>query len=369
MKILITGAGGFIGRNLRAQLLNLGYTDLILFERDSSLDELKEELASISFVFHFAGVNRPEREEEFWIGNVEFTANLLELLRSAGAPVPVLFTSSIQAQLDNPYGRSKRRAEELLLHYAERTGSKVYIYRLPNVFGKWARPNYNSAVATFCHNVARGLPIEIHDPERELTLVYIDDVVNEFLSVMEHVNVIDTGYRDVSPVYRTKLKDLAEKIIGFNEARKRMVIPPLADTFDRKLYATFVSYLPAQEISVELEMKRDERGWLSEFIKSHHAGQIFISKTKPGITRGNHWHHTKVEKFLVIQGEALIRLRKIDSSEVIEYKVDGDRLQVIDIPPGYTHSITNIGETELITLFWASEIFDPDKPDTYRMEV
>lgn len=369
MNILITGANGFIGKNLTAQLRNKGYINLSLVDTSTSMQELKEELKKADFIYHLAGVNRPQSEEEYWQGNVEFTKFITNMLTSISKNTPILFTSSIQVQLDNPYGKSKKQAEEVLLNYGEKTNAKVYIYRLPNVFGKWCRPNYNSVVATFCYNISRNLPIQIHDPEKELTLVYIDDVVNEFISTLEKQNNLQSGYKEVYPIYKIKLNQLAEKIHKFNQSRFNLLMPSLESEFDKKLYATFISYLPTEGFSCDLEMKIDHRGWLAEVIKSQSFGQIFISKTKPGITRGNHWHHTKVEKFLVVQGEAIIKFRRIDSEEVIEYRVSGEKLQIVDIPPGYTHSITNIGETELITIFWASEIFNSQAPDTYYMEV
>ncbi|MCX7735010.1 MAG: NAD-dependent epimerase/dehydratase family protein [bacterium] len=368
MNILITGAKGFVGRNLFAQLKNIGYDNIIQIDVDTPEHVFLQGLKQAQFIYHLAGVNRPRDEEEYWQGNFEFTKKLVEILQSQSKNTPVVFTSSIQAEFDNPYGKSKKAAEELLIQYSKNTNAKVFIYRLPNVFGKWCKPNYNSVVATFCYNISRGIPIQIHDPEKELTLVYIDDVVNEFTKLLK-ADDIAPGYMEVPVKYRIKLKDLAEKIYTFEKSRKTLLMPSLKDEFDKKLYATFISYLAEDKFSYELEMKHDNRGWLTEFIKSEPFGQIFISKTKPGITRGNHWHHTKVEKFLVIQGEALVKLRAIYSEQIIEYKVSGEKLQVIDIPPGYTHSITNVGQTELITIFWASEIYNPNNPDTYYLEV
>jgi UDP-2-acetamido-2,6-beta-L-arabino-hexul-4-ose reductase len=369
MKILITGANGFFGKNLVYSLKNKGYNHLIEIDRNSSKEDLIKGLLESDFVFHLAGVNRPKNEKEFFTGNVDFTKELVEILSKNNRKTPILFSSSIQALLDNPYGKSKREAEKILIDFSNSNGNKIFIFRLPNVFGKWSRPNYNSVVATFCYNIARDLPIEIHDPEKELTLVYIDDVINEFIKTMENYYEIETGFLEVKTTYKIKLKDLANKIYSFKEIRKKLKIPSFEDELTRKLYATFLSYFPENNLGYELEMKKDNRGWLSEFLKSNNFGQIFISKTKPGITRGNHWHHTKVEKFLVVQGKAMIRLRNIISNEIVEYEVSGEELRVIDIPPGYTHSITNIGEEELITLFWSSEIFNPEKPDTYYLEV
>ncbi len=369
MKILITGSKGFIGKNLISQLNNLGFSDIIEIDTNSTIQDLEMALSSSEFIFHLAGVNRPQNIEEYWKGNFEYTKFICDYLINNKKSIPIVFSSSIQAELDNPYGKSKKAAEEILLQYSEQANAKVFIYRLPNVFGKWSRPNYNSAIATFCYNIARNLPIRIDDPEKVLNLVYIDDVVDEFIQTMKNFENLESGYHKVKIEYKIKISQIVEKLYTFKNIRESLLMPDLKDSFDKKLFATFISYLPEDNLNYELEMKQDNRGWLSEFIKSENFGQIFVSKTKPGITRGNHWHHTKVEKFLVIYGEALIKLRKIDSDEVIEYKVSGDKLQVIDIPPGYTHSITNIGQSDLITIFWASEIFNPDKPDTYYLEV
>ena len=257
----------------------------------------------------------------------------------------------------------------MIFKYGEENGVKVLVYRLPNLFGKWSRPNYNSVVATFCYNIARDLEIQIHDPNTELTLCYIDDVVNEFISALEGKETRDGMFCKVPKTYKIKLGELAEKLYSFRRSRDTLVMPSLEDEFDRALYGTYLSYLPEDQFSYKLEKKEDNRGWLAEFIKSQSMGQIFISRTKPGITRGNHWHHTKAEKFLVIQGEAIIRFRKIDSNEIIEYRVSGEVPEVVDIPTGYTHSIENVGKEDVITIFWASEIFDPQKPDTYYLEV
>lgn len=369
MKILVTGSKGFVGRNLVAELKNKGYTDIFEFDRDSDKSLLDKYAKECEFVFHLAGVNRPKNEEEFMEGNFGFTSELLELLKKHNNKAPILITSSIQAEKDNPYGRSKKAGEDLVFAYGKETGVKVLVYRLLNLFGKWCRPNYNSVVATFCHNIARNLEIQINDPNTELTLCYIDDVVNEFISALNGKETRDGDFCKVSKTYKIKLRELAEKIYSFKNNRETLVMPSLENEFDRALYGTYLSYLPKDEFSYKLKKNEDNRGWLAEFIKSESFGQIFISKTKPGITRGNHWHHTKAEKFLVIQGEAIIRFRNIDSDEVIEYKVSGEKPEVVDIPTGYTHSIENIGKEDIITLFWASEIFNPEKPDTYYLEV
>ncbi|CAH2713882.1 UDP-2-acetamido-2,6-beta-L-arabino-hexul-4-ose reductase [Neobacillus rhizosphaerae] len=369
MKILVTGAKGFVGKNLIAQLKNKGYNDILEFGRESDYSLLDEYTKECEFVFHLAGVNRPKEEQEFMDGNFGFTSELLELLKKYDNKSPVLITSSTQAEKDNPYGRSKKAGEDLLFTYSKETGAKALVYRLPNLFGKWCRPNYNSAVATFCHNIARDLEIQVNDPNTELTLCYIDNVVEEFLRALEGIETKDGDFCSVPIFYKIKLGELADKIFAFRKNRDTLVMPSLESEFDKALYGTFLSYLEEDNFSYRLKKNVDNRGWLAEFIKSKSMGQIFISKTKPGITRGNHWHHTKVEKFLVIQGEAVIKFRKIGTEEVLEYEVNGEIPEVVDIPVGYTHSIVNTGEEDVITLFWACEIFDTEKPDTYFLEV
>ena len=369
MKILVTGAKGFVGKNLIAELKNKGYIDIYEFDQDTKKSLLDEYVRECEFVFHLAGVNRPKNEKEFMEGNFGFTYELLELLKKHNNKAPVLITSSIQAERDNPYGISKRAAEDLLFAYGKETGVKVLVYRLPNLFGKWCRPNYNSAVATFCHNIARNLDIQVNAPDAELTLCYIDDVLVEFVAALERKETRAGKFCIVPVTYKITLGGLADKLYSFRKNRVTLIMPSLESNFDRALYGTFLSYLAEDNFSYKLKKNVDDRGWLAEFIKSESMGKIFISKTKPGITRGNHWHHTKVEKFLVIQGEAVIKFRKISSDEMIEYKVNGETPEVVDIPTGYAHSIVNIGEEDVITLFWASEIFNLDKPDTYYLEV
>jgi UDP-2-acetamido-2,6-beta-L-arabino-hexul-4-ose reductase len=369
MKILVTGAKGFVGKNLIAELKNKGYIDIYEFDQDTKKSLLDEYVRECEFVFHLAGVNRPKNEKEFMEGNFGFTYELLELLKKHNSKAPVLITSSIQAERDNPYGISKKAAEDLLFAYGKETGVKVLVYRLPNLFGKWCRPNYNSVVATFCHNIARNLDIQVNAPDAELTLCYIDDVLVEFVAALERKETRAGKFCIVPVTYKITLGDLADKLYSFRKNRETLIVPSLESNFDRALYGTFLSYLAEDNFSYKLKKNVDDRGWLVEFIKSESMGQIFISKTKPGIKRGNHWHHTKVEKFLVIQGEAVIKFRKISSDEVIEYKVNGETPEVVDIPTGYVHSIVNIGEEDVITLFWASEIFNLDKPDTYYLEV
>ncbi len=368
--ILLTGANGFIGRNLRTRLERRDDVRLICIDVDNSKDELIAAAIEADFIIHLAGVNRPKNVSEFESGNKGLTEELVELLSSRDKKTPILISSSSQATLDNPYGKSKLGAEEAIRDYARTSDAPVFIFRLPNVFGKWCRPNYNSVVATWCYNTTRSLPIQINDPSAELHLVYVDDVAEAFIAAFDGILCPDNyGFCQVNQTYKKTLVQIAEILESFSASRKTLVIPSFDDRFTRALYATWLSYLPEQDFGYFLDMKKDDRGWLAEFIKSLSFGQIFVSKTKPGITRGNHWHHTKVEKFLVITGEALIRFRKIDDNAIIEYPVSGNDLRVIDIPVGYTHSITNIGDTELITLFWADEVYDPTISDTYYLEV
>lgn len=368
--VLVTGAAGFIGKNLCSTLEQDPDIEILRFGRHNSMEELTQYIFRADFIYHLAGVNRPENVEEFDIGNRGFTEVLLKLIEESGKKTPVVITSSIQAELDNPYGLSKKAAESAVFEWNRRTRIPVYVYRLPNVFGKWCRPNYNSVVATFCHNITHGLPIQINNPATELTLVYVDDVVTELLTVMDgFAHTSDDGFSYIPRTFKVTLQQLADTLYSFAESRKNLIVPNFEGDFEKCLYATYISYLPEDSFGYDLDMKHDDRGWLAEFIKSRQFGQIFISRTKPGITRGNHWHHTKIEKFLVIEGEALIKFRKIGTDGVLEYKVSGEQLRVIDIPAGYTHSITNVGKTDVITLFWADEIFNPDNPDTYFSEV
>ncbi|HBY93754.1 MAG TPA: capsular biosynthesis protein [Chloroflexi bacterium] len=369
MNILVTGSNGFIGKNLVAWLERDASHRVLRFERGNTWQELEQVLEAADFVFHLAGVNRPQSEEEFRGGNVGLTVGICDRLLTLGRPVPLVLASSSQAILDNPYGISKRQAEEVVSQYAQRSGAHVAIYRLKNVFGKWCRPNYNSAVATFCHNIARDLPITISDPNRKLDLIYVDDVVQHFLQELQSPEPGGVYCREVEPAYQITLGRLVELIRSFRQMRQTLMVPDLGEPFVRKLYGTYLAYLPPDNFAYGLDQKCDPRGSLAEFIKTPSSGQIFVSRTAPGVTRGNHYHHTKTEKFLVLEGEAVIRFRHLRNDEVIEYHVRGEEFRVVDIPPGYTHSIENVGGRELVTLFWASEVFDPDRPDTYGMAV
>ncbi len=367
--ILITGAGGFVGKNLVATLRTAGYTDLMLFEKDDTPETLADYCRRAAFVVHLAGINRPTDPSEFYTGNAGLTDTLLADLEAAGNTAPVLVTSSTQAELDNDYGKSKRQAEEAIFAHRRRTGAAVYVFRMPGVFGKWCRPNYNSVVATFCHNVAHGLPIQVRDSAFSLPLVYIDDVVACILAAFDGDVMMDrsaTPICHMHPIHEVTLGRLAELIQGFAAGRTSLAVPDLAPgSFEKKLYSTYLSYLPSDQFSYPLEMHTDNRGSFTEFLRSPERGQVSINISHPGIVKGNHWHHTKNEKFLVVKGEGVIRFRNIFSREVIEYHVSGDKLEVVDIPCGYTHNIENVGTEDMVTVMWANEAFDPDHPDTF----
>lgn len=368
--VLVTGADGFIGKNLCVTLEGRDDIRLLKYDIHNTMEQLQGYLVEADILFHLAGVNRPKDISEFDEGNRGFTETILDFLEQKGLKPTLVLSSSIQAVLPNPYGVSKKAAEDSVLDWSRRSGGQAYVFRLPNVFGKWCRPNYNSVVATFCHNIARGIPIRVDDPRTKLTLVYIDDVVQEMINCIDgHPNQDGEGYCHVPRTFVVTLQQLADTIYSFARNRETLMMPDLQEDFNRFMYAAYTSYLPEDRVSYELHMKHDNRGWLAEFIKSEQSGQVFVSRTIPGITRGNHWHHTKVEKFLVIYGEGLIKLRRVDSTDVVEIRVSGDELRVVDIPAGYTHSITNVGEGDMITLFWADEVFDPKDPDTFYLEV
>ncbi|NDW08956.1 capsular polysaccharide biosynthesis protein CapF [Dysgonomonas sp. 520] len=372
MKILVTGSNGFVGKNLIVELHNQGYTDLMKYDIDTDPALLDEYAKECQFIFHLAGVNRPENTEDFMSGNFGFTSQLLEALKKYGNKAPVLITSSTQAALDNPYGQSKKAGEELMFAYSLDTKAQVYVYRLPNVFGKWCRPNYNSAVATFCNNIANDLPIKVNDPNVEMSLVYIDDVVASFiekLKLTEKQIGSQNRYEEVTPLHKIKLGEIVDLLHQFKESRINLQVPDLADAFTKKLYSTYLSYLPTDQFSYPLKMNIDERGSFTEFLKSTDRGQVSINISKPHITKGNHWHHTKNEKFLVVSGKGVIRFRQIDSDKIIEYFVSGDKLEVVDIPVGYTHNIENLGDTDMVTVMWVNEIFDQERPDTFFFKV
>lgn len=383
MNILVTGAKGFVGRNLISQLHNiqsgkaknyaLSGEELKVFEYDIDSDpaELDVYCKNADFVFNLAGVNRPKEQSEFMQGNFGFASTLLDTLKKYGNKCPVMISSSTQAALNNPYGESKRAGEELMFDYAKETGAKVLVYRFPNVFGKWCRPNYNSAVATFCNNIAHDLPIQVNDPVVVMNLVYVDDVVDELISALNGMEHREGDYCIVPVVHTVTLGAIVDLLYSFRESRKNLSVPNMGDAFTKKLYSTYLSYLPTDQFSYPLKMNVDSRGSFTEIIRSDDRGQFSVNITKPHIVKGNHWHHTKNEKFVAVSGEGVIRFRDMrqPDSEVIEYHVSGDKIEVIDIPTGYTHNIENTGETDLVTFIWCNECFDPNRPDTYFEEV
>ncbi|WP_214756191.1 capsular polysaccharide biosynthesis protein CapF [Exiguobacterium sp. s157] len=368
-KILITGSEGFIGKNLVAELKNRNYTNIYEFTRETDLVMLNQYCKDADFVFHLAGVNRPKENSEFLKGNYELTSVLLDTLKKHKNNCPVMISSSIQATLDNPYGVSKKAGENLFFEHNIHTGAKVLVYRFPNVFGKWCKPNYNSAIATFCHNIARDFPISINDHNVEMNLVYIDDLIEELIRSIDGKENRIGDFCEVPMSYTVTLGEIVELLYSFKDSRENRMIPDMSNAFSKKLYSTYLSYLPNDKFSYDLKMHEDVRGSFTEFIKTPDRGQVSINISNPGITKGNHWHHTKNEKFLVVSGQGVVRFRRLYSDEVIEYFVSGDKMEVIDIPVGYTHSIENVGTSELVTVMWANELLDAEKPDTYYLEV
>ena len=372
MKILVTGANGFIGKNLICGLKNRGFSDIYEYDVDTDPNNLDIYTENCEFVFHLAGVNRSEINDDFMDGNFGFTSILLDKLKENGNKSPILISSSIQAAFDNVYGKSKKAGEDYARNYGIENGVKTYIYRLTNVFGKWCRPNYNSVIATFCHNIANGLDIAVNDPTVELKLIYIDDVVNEFVALLENSADFmqnNENFYSVKPVHTVTLGEIAELIYSFKESRQTLRISDQSDGFAKKLYATYLSYLPKNEFSYPLKMNTDERGSFTEFIKTPDRGQVSVNVSKPHIVKGNHWHNTKNEKFLVVSGKGVIRFRKPHDDEIIECFVSAEKLEVVDIPPGYTHNIENLGDTDMVTIMWANEEFNKANPDTYFLEI
>ncbi len=395
MKILVTGAKGFVGKNLCAELRNIKdgksrcWGDLVVdevfeYDVDSTSEELDEWCEACDFVFNLAGVNRPQNQEEFMKGNFGFASTLLDFLKKHGNVCSVMLSSSQQASLtgrfgNSEYGRSKKAGEDLFLDYAMDTGAKVLVYRFPNLFGKWCRPNYNSAVATFCHNIANDLPIQVNDPTVELELLYIDDLVTEMISALKgkvhrcEFNGLDvvpsvTGTYCYCPItHKVTLGEIVDLLHEFADQPSTLMMPEIpAGSFTKKLYSTFLSYLPKSKVAFPLKMNIDARGSFTELLHTAKCGQVSVNISKPGITKGQHWHHSKWEFFIVVAGHGLIQERKEGTDEVIEFEVSGDNIQAVHMLPGYTHNIINLSETEnLVTVMWANEIFDPTYPDTY----
>ncbi len=364
MRVLITGASGFVAQNLRVHLSERDDVEMVFFTRKQSIDDLSVLLEGVEFVFHLAGVNRPKNDIEFTEGNVDLTEALCLAIERTGRVIPVIYTSSIQAEFDNAYGKSKLAAEQLLLSLSEKTGTPVRVFRLPNVFGKWCKPNYNSAVATFCHNISHDLPVQINDPSAQIRLVYIDDVVSRFISVMDGA-IVDGNYCNVDPVYEMTVGELVDKLTAYKESRDSLVVEPVGTGLDRALYSTYLSYLDAKQFSYELVKHEDPRGVFVEMLKTRDSGQFSYFTAHPGITRGGHYHHTKNEKFLVLKGEAVFKFRQIVTDEYYELTVSGDAPTVVETVPGWTHDITNVGTSEMVVMLWANEVFDPDMPDTF----
>ena len=382
MKILVTGAHGFVGKNLCATLQNIAAgkdhthgidPDVVVYEYDIGTDPalLEDYCRDCDFVFHLAGVNRPQDPAEFMQGNVGFTSTLLDTLRRHGNTCPVLLSSSVQAALDNPYGLSKKAGEERLFAYGTETGAPVLVYRLPNVFGKWCRPNYNSAVATFCHNVARDLPIQVNDRTTQLTLVYVDDVVEELIRALKGEATRDGAYCRVPVEHKATLGEIVDLIHTFREQPATLLMPAIPEgSFAKKLYSTYLSYLPADKVAFDLKMYVDDRGSFTELLKTASCGQVSVNISKPGITKGQHWHHSKWEFFMVVSGEGRIEQRRIGTDEVLTFDVSGERIQAVHMLPGYTHNLINLSDTrDLVTVMWANEPFDPAKPDTFFEKV
>ncbi len=388
MNILITGANGFVGKNLTERLRaikdgrdktrpNIKIDDIFLCTRETSYEELERYCREANFVVHLAGVNRPKDQSEFKAGNTDFTRQLLGILRSNNNRCPVLLSSSVQASLTgryagSPYGQSKKAAEELVFAHGKETGADVMVYRFPNLFGKWCRPNYNSVVATFCHNIAREEPITISDPDAALELVYIDDLIEEVLDAIEgHAHRTDNGYCAVPVSHTATVGEIAQLLYSFHKQPKTLLLPEIPDgSFEKKLYSTYLSYLPEDKIAFPLKMNTDDRGSFTELLKTSSHGQFSVNISKPGVTKGQHWHNSKWEFFIVVSGHGLIQERKIGSDEVVEFEVSGDKIQAVHMLPGYTHNIINLSETEnLVTVMWANELFDPEHPDTFFEEV
>lgn len=382
MKILITGAHGFVGKNLCAALYNVAAgkdktrgidSDIEVFEYDIDTNPalLDEYCRECDFVFHLAGVNRPKEQSEFMEGNFGFTSLLLDTLKKHNNNCPVMISSSIQAALDNPYGVSKKAGEDLLFAYSKETDAKVLVYRFPNVFGKWCRPNYNSAVATFCNNIANDLPIQVNDRSVNMTLVYIDDVVDELINALKGSENREGEYCKVAVEHKITLGEIVDLIYSFKEQPQTLVMPEIPlGSFEKKLYSTYLSYLPKEKASFPLKMNIDARGSFTELLKTEKCGQFSVNISKPGITKGQHWHNTKWEFFIVVSGKGLIQQRKIGTDEVLNFEVSGDKIEAVHMLPGYTHNIINLSDTnDLVTVMWANESFDPNKPDTFFEEV
>lgn len=367
MKVLITGSNGFIAQNLIEHLKRDENIELYLYSRKDSLNILEAYVKEVDFIFHLAGVNRPQDNKEFYEGNSKLTQTIVDILIKENKNTPILLSSSIQSALDNDYGKSKLEAEQSLLDYSDKTGANVYIYKLPNVFGKWSKPNYNSVISTWCYNISHDLEIQVNNKESEVNLVYIDDVIKSF--ILKLTSDCDEKYCNIETVYKKTLGEIEELLYAFKNNRHSLLIPKVASGFERALYATYLSYLASDDFSYTLKGHQDDRGTFYEILKTLDSGQFSLSTTAPGVIRGNHYHHTKNEKFLVVRGEALIEFRHIVTNEIISYPVSEKKMQIVEMIPGYTHNIKNTGDEEMILILWANETFDQNNPDTYFLEV
>tara|TARA_B110000196_G_scaffold319212_1_gene336568 strand:- start:6091 stop:7209 length:1119 start_codon:yes stop_codon:yes gene_type:complete len=368
MRVLITGANGFVGRNLQLHLAEREDVDVLLFTRDHTQIDLESLVSGVDVVFHLAGINRPQDPAEFKQGNTDLTKALCDALQKANRVVPVVYSSSIQAAADNPYGASKRAAEDVLLDYEKETGAHVFLYRLANVFGKWARPNYNSAVATFCHNISQGLPIQVNDPSAQINLVYIDDVITSFLMVLDG-QIKQSGFVEIEQQYHISVGELADQVQAFKDSRDNLITEDVGSGLVRALYSTYVSYLEPKQFSYQVPKYGDERGVFVEMLKTKGAGQFSFFTAHPGIIRGGHYHHSKTEKFLVIKGKACFRFRHMFTGEFYELHTEGEQPEIVETVTGWTHDITNVGDDEMVVMLWANEIFDRENPDTYAKPV
>jgi UDP-2-acetamido-2,6-beta-L-arabino-hexul-4-ose reductase len=375
MKVLITGAGGFIGKNLKLHLAERKDVEVVCLTREHSIAQLPNMLQGVDFVFHLAGINRPQDPQEFVTDNVDLTQVLCRAVGAiavaSGKEVPVVYTSSTQADRDNPYGLSKRGAESALFELRNEHGVPVHVFRLPNVFGKWCKPNYNSAVATFCYNTTRSLPIQVNDPAAPVTLVYVDDVIERFMQLMDgaDASVGADGFASVTPKYTTTVGELARQIQAFKDSRDSLTTERVGTGLVRALYSTYLSYLAPESFAYSVPQYGDPRGVFAEMLKTPDCGQFSYFTAHPGITRGGHYHHSKTEKFLVIKGQARFKFRHMHTGETHELLTNGDKAEVVETVPGWTHDITNIGSDEMVVMLWANEVFDPEKPDTFAYAV
>ena len=367
MKVLITGANGFIAKNM-IEYLNRIDVEVLKYTRENSDIKLEDYINKADFIFHFAGINRPKDIEEFYIGNKDLTQKIIGFIEKNNKTIPILLTSSLQVGNDSDYAKSKEKAEQIVEKYSKENNIDCFIYRLPNVFGKWSKPNYNTVIATWCHNITRDIDIQINNKEVELNLVYIGDVIHSFANKLYRTQKHNL-YCEVTNVYKKTLGQIQELLYQFKSSREDLLVPNIADGFERVLYATYLSFLPKDKFSYKLNGHEDARGTFYEILKTKKSGQLGISTTKPGIMRGNHYHNTKNEKFLVIKGQALIELRDIFSDEIIQYNVSEKELEIVEMIPGYTHNITNIGDDEMVLLIWANENYNPNTPDTNFLEV